>query len=165
MTMTSFTYNQVQALSYARYSYGYACGLVHSELSWWGLKSSLHLHVAHTHYGSHYSFKYFIKLAPKRECADRRSHAFGYNSSAPLTAQSTSRAKLALCLCNTLSTCTPAPAQWPAATDPAVAAQETYRVTSPHMGATCPLPVKVTTCQSLKTQHNTCTTCILRNIW
>jgi hypothetical protein len=38
----------------------YACSLVHSELSWWGLKSSLHLHVGHTHYGSHYSFRYFI---------------------------------------------------------------------------------------------------------
>jgi hypothetical protein len=24
------------------------------------LKSSLHIHVAHTHYGSHYSFRYFI---------------------------------------------------------------------------------------------------------
>jgi hypothetical protein len=33
----------------------HACSLVHSELSWWGLKSSLHLHVAHTHYCSHYS--------------------------------------------------------------------------------------------------------------
>jgi hypothetical protein len=40
--------------------YSYACSLVHSELSWWGLKSSLHLRVAHTHYGSHYSFRYFI---------------------------------------------------------------------------------------------------------
>jgi hypothetical protein len=29
--------------------------LVHSELSWWGLKSSLHLRVAHMHYCSHYS--------------------------------------------------------------------------------------------------------------
>jgi hypothetical protein len=31
------------------------------ELNWWGLKSSLHLKVAHTHYGSHYSFTSFIK--------------------------------------------------------------------------------------------------------
>jgi hypothetical protein len=35
----------------------YACSLVQSELSWWGLKSSLHLHVAHMHYGSHYSVR------------------------------------------------------------------------------------------------------------
>jgi hypothetical protein len=40
--------------------YSYACSLVHSELSWWGIKSFLHLHVAHTHYGSHYSFEYFM---------------------------------------------------------------------------------------------------------
>jgi hypothetical protein len=40
----------------------YAC-LVYSELSWWGLKSSLHLHVAHTHYGSHYRFRFFIDIA------------------------------------------------------------------------------------------------------
>jgi hypothetical protein len=39
-----------------------ACSLVHSELSWWGLKSFLHLHVAHTHYGSHYSFRYVINI-------------------------------------------------------------------------------------------------------
>jgi hypothetical protein len=37
--------------------YSYTCSLVHSELSWWGLKSSLHLQVAHTHYGSHYSVR------------------------------------------------------------------------------------------------------------
>jgi hypothetical protein len=29
----------------------------YSELSWWGLKSSLPLHAAHTHCGSHYSVK------------------------------------------------------------------------------------------------------------
>jgi hypothetical protein len=40
------------------------CSLVHSELSCWGLISSLHLHVAHTHYGSHYSFRYFIYSVP-----------------------------------------------------------------------------------------------------
>jgi hypothetical protein len=33
----------------------YACSLVHTGLSWWGLKSSVHLHVAHEHHGSHYS--------------------------------------------------------------------------------------------------------------
>jgi hypothetical protein len=38
----------------------FARSLVHSELSWWGLKSSLHLHAAHMHYGGHYSFSYFI---------------------------------------------------------------------------------------------------------
>jgi hypothetical protein len=54
--------------------YSYACSLVHSEQSWWGLKSSLHLHVAHTHYGSHYSFRYFINTSlcsyevPSRHC-------------------------------------------------------------------------------------------------
>jgi hypothetical protein len=37
--------------------HSYACSLVHSELSCRGLKSSLHLHVAHTHYGSHYSVR------------------------------------------------------------------------------------------------------------
>jgi hypothetical protein len=35
--------------------HSYACSLVHSELSWWGLKSSLQLHIAHMHCGSHYS--------------------------------------------------------------------------------------------------------------
>jgi hypothetical protein len=34
--------------------------LVHSELSWWGLKRSVHLHVAHTHHGSHYSVRSVI---------------------------------------------------------------------------------------------------------
>jgi hypothetical protein len=28
--------------------HSYACSLVHSELSWWELCGSLHLHVAHT---------------------------------------------------------------------------------------------------------------------
>jgi hypothetical protein len=46
--------------------YSYVCSLVHSELSWWGLKSSLHLHLAHTHYGSHYSSTYFIKQSVQR---------------------------------------------------------------------------------------------------
>jgi hypothetical protein len=40
--------------------HSYACSLVHSELSWWGLKSSLHLHVAHIHYGSRQG--YFIEI-------------------------------------------------------------------------------------------------------
>jgi hypothetical protein len=37
--------------------HSYACSLVHSELSWWGLQSSLHSHVAHFRAsgGSHYS--------------------------------------------------------------------------------------------------------------
>jgi hypothetical protein len=35
--------------------HSYACSLVQSELSWWGLESSFHLHVAHMHCGSHYS--------------------------------------------------------------------------------------------------------------
>jgi hypothetical protein len=35
--------------------HSYACSLVHSELSWWGLKSSLQSHIAHMHCGSHYS--------------------------------------------------------------------------------------------------------------
>jgi hypothetical protein len=43
--------------------YSYACSLVRSELSWWGLKSSLQSHVAHTHYGSHYSFRSLINSA------------------------------------------------------------------------------------------------------
>jgi hypothetical protein len=46
-------------------NYSCACSvdssLVHSELSWWRLKSSLHLHVAHTHYGSHDSSRYCMK--------------------------------------------------------------------------------------------------------
>jgi hypothetical protein len=37
--------------------HSFACSLVHSELSWWGVKSSLHLHVAHMHYCSHYSVR------------------------------------------------------------------------------------------------------------
>jgi hypothetical protein len=38
-------------------THGYAFSLVHNELSWWGLKSSLHLHIAHMHCGSHYSVR------------------------------------------------------------------------------------------------------------
>jgi hypothetical protein len=38
-------------------NHSYACSLVHSELSWRGLKSSLHLHGAHMHCGSHYSVR------------------------------------------------------------------------------------------------------------
>jgi hypothetical protein len=37
--------------------------LVHSELSWWEFKTSLHLHVAHTHNGSHYSVRSLIDCA------------------------------------------------------------------------------------------------------
>jgi hypothetical protein len=33
----------------------YACSLVHSDLSWWRLKSSMHSHVAHMHLCSDYS--------------------------------------------------------------------------------------------------------------
>jgi hypothetical protein len=40
--------------------YSYACSQVHRELSWWGLRSSLQLHVAHKHHGSNYSFENFI---------------------------------------------------------------------------------------------------------
>jgi hypothetical protein len=40
-------------------NHSYDCSLVHSELSWWGLKRSLHLqlHVAHMHHCSHYSVR------------------------------------------------------------------------------------------------------------
>jgi hypothetical protein len=34
--------------------HSYACSLVHSELSWWGLKSSMHSHVARLHHCSHH---------------------------------------------------------------------------------------------------------------
>jgi hypothetical protein len=48
--------------------HSYARSLVHSELSWWGLKSSLHLPVAHTHYGSQYNNRSFINIAPRLHC-------------------------------------------------------------------------------------------------
>jgi hypothetical protein len=46
----------VQVLQQVSGIHSYAC-LGHSKLSWWGLRSSLHLHVAHMHYRSHYSVK------------------------------------------------------------------------------------------------------------
>jgi uncharacterized membrane protein len=66
-SVTGQTSTKVHVASVARFGwldssnssgiYSYACSLVHSELSWWGLKSSLHLHVAHMHYRSHYSVR------------------------------------------------------------------------------------------------------------
>jgi hypothetical protein len=38
----------VQAGQKRRRHHSYACSLVYSDLSWWGLKRSLHLHVAHS---------------------------------------------------------------------------------------------------------------------
>jgi hypothetical protein len=35
--------------------HNYACSVVHSELSWWGLRNSRQLHVAHVQLCSHYS--------------------------------------------------------------------------------------------------------------
>jgi hypothetical protein len=49
--------NDWQGSSSSSGIYSYACSLVHSELSWWGLKSYLQLHVAHMHYCSHYSVR------------------------------------------------------------------------------------------------------------
>jgi hypothetical protein len=48
--------------------HSHACSLVHDEPSWWALKSSLHLHVAHMHYCSHYSAGPYQLLA-NRHCA------------------------------------------------------------------------------------------------
>jgi hypothetical protein len=54
--------------------HSYACSLVRNQLSWWGLQSSLHLYVAHVHYGSHYNVRLYQwppdrhTLTPEEQC-------------------------------------------------------------------------------------------------